>query len=144
MVGHFHYGLMEARWHEKEAVLAMAGASWFRRKAAKWLSWEAAYRFTSGYGEDYRRAAAVLLGVVALFGGVYVLLGLPVETQTTPLHQRIGHALVYSLQIGSLGRARGYAEDLSLISKLMRMAESVVVPVQFGFFLWALRNRFRR
>ena len=51
------------------------------------------------------------------------------------------NALLYSLQAGTLGRVGFYEEKVRLAAHL---AESVLVPVQFGFFLFALRNRFRR
>jgi hypothetical protein len=148
LVGHFHYGLMEVQWHQRELEdQPPADASrgkrfwlWLKRRSRKWLSWEALYRYSSGYGESYVRSASVLgvlilgfaaiywsLGVTApphaeglrwVFSGSpaaeglqYVLLGAPEMLDPTPWW---GHgwlaALAYSLQTASIGRLQ-YFKD---------------------------------
>lgn len=37
-----------------------------------------------------------------------------------------------------------YGKPSLLIARHLHLAESVLIPVQLGFFLFALRNRFRR
>jgi len=128
-VGHFHYGLMEVQRHQK-------------RK--KWLAWEAVYRYSSGYGEDYGWAGLVLVGLLVIFAGCYWALGVPSAAQGEPWWKRWLHALLYSFQGGTLGRVDFYGKPPGLVARYLHLAESVLVPVQFGFFLFALRNRFRR
>lgn len=131
LVGHFHYGLMEVQWHQ-------------RRKWRKWVSWEAAYRYSSGYGEDYGWAGLVLVGLLFGFAGAYWWLSVPSEMQGAPWWKQGLHASLYSLQAGTLGRVGFYQEKIRLAARVLHIAEVILVPVQFGFFLFALRNRFRR
>jgi uncharacterized protein YjbI with pentapeptide repeats len=141
LVGHFHYGLMEMQWHQRELEhQPQADVShrrrlwlWLKRKSRKWISWEAAYRYSSGYGESYVRSASVLGLVILVFTGVYWWLGVPAPPRMevlpwfsigpftaeglpyispgdlSGLHQTSfwKHglaALAYSLQTASLGR----------------------------------------
>ncbi len=86
----------------------------------------------------------MLVGLLVLFAGGYWLLGVPSEVQGVPWWKQGLHALLYSLQAGTLGRVGFYQEKVRLAARYLHLAESVLVPVQFGFFLFALRNRFRR
>ncbi len=131
LVGHFHYGLMEVEWHEKGHV-------------RKWLSWEALYRIFSGYGEDYKLAGFWVLGIVDLFALAFWALGIPPEGHCRPWWEQLVHALLYSLQAGTLGRVEFYKTPDSLLARALHFTESVTIPIQFGFFAFALRNRFRR
>ena len=151
LVGHFHYGLMEVRWYQKEtdrvetADSRREGSwSWLRRKLRRWFSWEAAYRFSSGYAEDYAWAGLILVGLVIVFAGCYWWLGVPKEMLSAPGWKQPLHALLYSFQAGTLGRVNFYTEEVRLAARYLHLFESVLIPVQFGFFIFALRNRFRR
>ncbi len=140
LVGHFHYGLMEMQWYQKE----LESVPWPKRKLKKWLSWEALYRCSSGYGEDYAWAGLVLLALLFFFTGCFWALGLPLEINNEPWWKQAMHALLYSLQVGTIGRVEFYTKAPTLGTRWLQVAESILVPVQFGFFLFALRNRFRR
>lgn len=142
LVGHFQYGLMEVQWYQKEAEWAIKGGPWLKRKWKKWVSWEAAYRYSSGYGEDYAWAGLVLVGFLVLFAGCYWLLGVP-ETWGEWWERGL-RALLYSFQAGIPSRVRFYQEPTVLAARYLHVVESILVPVQFGFFLFAMRNRFRR
>ncbi len=150
LVGQFQYGLMEVQWNYKEAEEAHKGASPLKAKLKKWFSWEALYRYCSGYGEDYAWAGLVLVGALALFAGCYWLLGVPV-VDNPPKNlslswklERWLDALLYSFQAGTLSRVSFYDQPTNILARYLHLFESVLVPVQFGFFLFALRNRFRR
>ena len=136
LVGHFHYGLMDVQWHQREE----------RRKWKKWLSWQALYRYSSGYGEDYALAGLVLLGLLVAFGGCYWWAGVPSDPglQTEPWWKQGLHALLYSFQAGTFGLVSFYDTPTRLVGRYLQLVESILVPVQFGFFLFALRNYFRR
>ena len=144
LVGNFHYGLMEIRWYQRELDQLRKGSSWVRRKWKKWFSWEAAYRLCSGYGEDYAWAGGVLLALIFLFAIVYAILGLPLGVQAESRWARGLHALLYSFQVATLGRVTFYEPAKDLVVHFLQLVESIVVPLQFGFFAFALRNVFRR
>jgi uncharacterized protein YjbI with pentapeptide repeats len=159
LFGHFHYGLMEVQWHQLELEdQPPIGASrgrrlwlWLKRKSRKWLSWEALYRFSSGYGESYARSASVLGLLIVGFAAVYWWLGVPTPLEThrmvnvflgTPTHEGLqyislgakaaldptpwwGHewlaALAYSLQTASIGRLH-YFNDSTPPSRAAEIA----------------------
>jgi hypothetical protein len=135
---------MEVQWHQKEAEQAAEEASWLKRKRKKWFSWETAYRYSSGYGEDYAWAGTVLALMLLGFTAVYWLLDVPSVMRGEPGWKQALHSLLYSFQVATLGRVEFYPEKVRLAARCFHLAESVLVPVQFGFFLFALRNRFRR
>ena len=74
----------------------------------------------------------------------YWCLGVPVEGCFGSRLERAFDALLYSFQAGTLGRVDFYERPLSLGARFLHVFESVLIPVQFGFFVFALRNRFRR
>lgn len=135
---------MEVQWYQKEADQVREEASWFKRKRKKWVSWEAAYRLISGYGEDYGWAGLLVAGYLVSSAAFYWWFGIPSVVQGEPWWKQGFHALLYSLQAAALGRVQFYSEKVRLLARYVQLAESVLVPVQFGFFLFALRNRFRR
>jgi len=171
-VGCFNYGLMEVQWHQREMEdQPPEGASrgkrlwlWLKRKSRKWLSWEALYRFSSGYGEDYAWSALVLGGLIVGFAAIYWWLGVPAPSPPeirglqyisfgapAALHQtsfwREGlAALAYSLQTASIGRLQYFKDFIprSLAAEVAYTFESILSPVQIAFFALALRNSSRR
>lgn len=110
----------------------------------KYICWEGLYWFSSGYGEDYAWAAIVVFTLLLVFAGVYWLLGVPQEVNSVPLLKQWGHSLLYSFQAGTLGRISFYDIPKSLIARYLHLFESILIPVQFGFFALCLHNRFRR
>ena len=146
-VAHFHYGVMEVQWYERERKARTAGSSDNRmgrlaRRLNRLASWESAYRFSCGYGEDYARALAVLIVMIVLFGCGYWFLDTPGIEAT--FWGRGINGLLYSIQTSTLGRVELVGHDfaLRLSANLLRLLESIVVPVQLGLFAFALRNRF--
>ncbi len=83
---------MEVQSYQREAEEALKGASPLKRKWKKWFSWEAAYRYSSGYGEDYAWAG------LFSFAGLYSSLGVPKEVLSVPLWKQPLHGLLYSFQ----------------------------------------------
>jgi hypothetical protein len=140
MIGHFHYGLMEVQWFSKEA----AQDTYIRRSMSKWLSWEALYRYSSGYGEDYVRAAGILGTLLLAFGVMYWTLGEPVVVASQSTVARVLPGLLLSIQTATLDKVAFYDIPKQFGAQIVRLLELISVPIQFGFFLFALRNRFRR
>ena len=133
LVGHFNYGLMEAEWNQRE--LDVERESEFRSKFKKWLSWEALYRTFSGYGEDYALAGRWVLWFFILFSVIYWKLGIPAVSNNSQWTRQGMHSLLYSLQIGSLSRVNFYLnQSPCLLARYLQLVESVLIPVQFGFF----------
>lgn len=164
LVGHFNYGLMEIEWYRKESEEDLTVKTGTRGKSnsqllighlrqwlRKWISWEAIYRYSSGYGEDYTLAAIMVVVLIVFFTVSYWILGVPSDTNHTALWQSVLDALFFSVQVGSLGKLgfyevknlgpQGYLRYLFFSTYLL---ETILVPVQVGFFAFALRNRFRR
>jgi len=171
LVGHFHYGLMEVQLYQrgidlipdKSARLVQRISLFVQRWSKRLFSWDVLYRLSSGYGEDYAWTALItclfiLFCAFAYFAQtipqmtpperiIYLANGtaLPVQTYV-PLKQQALAALLYSLQVGSLGRVHYYADPSQwpVIAELVYTFESFIVPIQVVFFAVALRNRFRR
>ncbi len=151
LVGHFHYGLMEVQWHQRELKdQPPYGASrgnrfrhWLKRKSRKWLSWEAMYRLSSGYGEDYAWSALMLGGLIVGFAAIYWCLGVPAPPDTevsrwvslsAPAVEGLQHvslgapaalvhkpfwsnmlaALLFSLQTASIGRLHYFNDPAAM------------------------------
>jgi hypothetical protein len=144
LIGHFHYGLMEVQRHEKDVLEANRGTSWLIRKLKKWLSWEAAFRWSSGYAEDYTWAGIVLIMLLLIFAGGYWWLGAPVHDKSGPWWNEAIDAVLNSFDAATLGHAGRPQQSDRFAVHWLRVMESILVPVQFGFFAFALRNRFRR
>lgn len=153
LVGHFHYGLMEVQWHQRELdnqtpAEATRGRRlwlWLISRSRKWVSWEALYRFSSGYGEDYAWSALILTGLIVAFAAFYWLLGVPAPAQTSSWSKVLA-ALAYSLQTASIGRLQYFKDSIppSPGAEIAYTFESILGPIQIAFFVVALRNRFRR
>lgn len=148
LVGHFHAGLMEVQWNQKEAGGRGKGLrNWLKQKFKKWVSWEALYRVFSGYGEDYALAGRWVLLFLLFFATLYWLLGVPSSpvNDTWGFWERGLHSALYSLQAATLWHVNFYREQtFELGVRYLQLAESIVVPIQFGFLILALRNRFHR
>ena len=99
-------------------------------------------------GEDEAWAALVLAALLAGFAAGYWWLGVPAEAARGPWWRRGMEALLYSVQAGTHVWVDFYAKPGPAAGALgvrwLYLAESILVPVQFGFFVFALRNRFRR
>lgn len=170
--GHFHYGRMEARWHQPGRKLRKIG-DWHRR----WLS---------GYGWDYRLAAVVLLLMFLGFGAGFRLLDIPKFDDTLPRSVKWRESVLYSFQVGypwwaDLNKARFWLPQLPKMPRdpgpwprkpryptedtdpdplvFRRFTEELVlnptvgyfhvlqlllISLQTGYLFVALRNRFLR
>jgi len=151
--GHFNYGLMEIEWYQKGAERTRVDGdsrfdrarSWLRSRATRWVSREALYRYSCGYGEDYRQAVLVLFLLVLVFGGWYWGIGVPLKVAGDPWWKSGLRSLMYSVQTASLGRIdMKLNKPPSLGSDFPYVAESILVPAQVALFILVLRNRFRQ
>jgi len=129
LYGHFHYGYMEVLLRQEKQKIQKV--------------WRYLYKLTSGYGEDFALAGAILLVLIFSFAGIYAILEIP--TKYPSCLAQFFNSLLYSFQEGTLSRLAFYQEaDMGLCAKFLYLAESILVPAKFEFFIMALRNRFRR
>lgn len=149
LVGHFHYGLMEVQWFQKNLPRVEEKSNCYfsaiKNWSKKWFSWEAAYRLSCGYGEDYTKAICLLLWIFIGFACIYLFSDVPSKVKWLPWWCGWSDSLLYSFQSGAVWKIDFYGKDPhSLGIRYLIVFQSILVPVQFALFIIALRNRFRR
>lgn len=112
------------------------------------------YWFTSGYGEIWRRALLVLLGIWLLFTIIYISPfssfireDRKVENQQVTQEQKNeslypGEALVYSLGVITLQKPEPRPYDS--FTKTIVILETILGPLQFALLALAIRRKFMR
>jgi uncharacterized protein YjbI with pentapeptide repeats len=120
--GDFHYGEMEMRRLAQPAVL-------------RHISLAALYKYLSGYGEQHGLALFWLLFFVfVLFPALYLLVGAIGEPAGAVLH---------SLEVSTFLKPES-AAAVPTVGRFVEGCERIVVPVQAGLFLLAIRRQYAR
>jgi hypothetical protein len=110
------------------------------------------YNFASHYGSSYRRAFAVLLFVVLIFGVAFSLSDLESTRKSSgadstnllvKVSERYLGGFFHSLEIAAFRRDTYYVAT-SRSGRILVVLESVLVPSQLALLVLALRRRFRR
>ncbi len=140
--GDFYYGEME-----------------MKRLQRNWLGqipfW--IYRFLSGYGERYGQAFTVLMGMILLFGMLFMFAGFIDNGMQVSVHRALvpepsewwetlkdfGKSLVYSAESMTLFHQPNIT-FASFWGKLAELAASVLGILQIALFGLALKRRFKR
>lgn len=120
------------------------------------------YRFSSGYGEDWKRAAVVLIGVLVLFGVLYALplskfdygekkeplaaeqpISEPVNDDAERFrYMGILEGPVHSLYVAALQRPEPKAANT--LTKFFVIMETILGPLQAALLALAIRRKFMR
>jgi hypothetical protein len=125
------------------------------------------YRFSSGYGESWKRAALVLLGVLLVFGLLYaapvsifdygakdgrtvnlnwnaagVLTCGEMENSGVSRSMSVCEGLVHSLYVAALQRPEPKAADTR--TRLFIILETIFAPLQAALLALAIRRKFMR
>lgn len=140
--GDFHIGEMQMR------RLSYPPKNGFRRFLKRNLSFLAVYRWISGYGEDYVRPLAWIVGVILVFAAAFTLIpALALQTSTASgapelvdgWWPRLLHSVMCLLWRG--GRP---FEPVYLIGHYVSVAEGIIGPPLIAMFVLALNRRFKR
>ena len=147
---YFRYTAMEAKRLVNRGVGKVFNLYWF-------------YKGTSGYGENWRRAALVLVGLLVLFGYLYAMpfasfdYGNPKPKPANTVVQRacdkvrmIGNndgmnvcdGIVHSLSVATFQRPEPKSADF--LTKLIIVFEIILVPLQAALLALAIRRKFMR
>lgn len=160
MAEQFHFGEMEMmRFGAALAAPAMLG----RARPALNTFW--LYRFLSIYGTSYRRAIAVLFGILTLFTVFFLFSGLrdpktsaafdydiavpTVQTKKSPVPPApeivddVIRTSAMTLSIASLQKERPM-EPVGTIGAVLISFLQILAPLQAAMLLFALRRKFRR
>ena len=116
------------------------------RRVARALTLASLYRAVSYYGSSYRRAAAVLLLLVAVFGLVFALVGdLHVNQQPVSMLSLASFraGMTAALEVAVFQRDP-MVEIRSVTGKAVRLIEAIAIPGQVAMLLLAIRRRFKR
>lgn len=108
---------------------------------SRYLIW--LYKWTSGYGESWTRAALVLLAVILFFGALYAS---PLSTFDYGADQFRwmfkGEGLVHSLSVAAFQRPEPKAADT--LTKFFIILETIFAPLQAALLALAIRRKFMR
>jgi uncharacterized protein YjbI with pentapeptide repeats len=119
------------------------------------------YRLSSGYGEDWKRAVVVLIGVLVLFGVLYAsplsrfdfgekkdtaAVEQPIAEKTNDperfQHPGLSEGAVHSLYVSALQRPEPKAGDT--LTKFFVILETILGPLQAALLALAIRRKFMR
>lgn len=147
--GDFYYGEMEC--YRKA------------RPTRRYLpTWQNLYRLSSGYGQRYIRAGAILLLLLLVFAVSHMFIGLETTSRNSKYHDIEYSAATYAGNLKSflidLGVTTVYCievltrqekqdrlfQPLSIAGEALNVTLSMVVYVQVLFFVLALRRHFKR
>jgi len=113
----------------------------------RYLSAIAFYRWISGYGEDYVRAGAWILGVILLFAALFTLPSFALQTSpSSGPPQPVGGFwphLLYSVMCFLLRGDRPF-QPVHLAGHYVSVAEGFIGPPLIALFVLALNRRFKR
>lgn len=141
-----YWGLMEATRRDPERFLfAAVFRKAYRSNSSAYrlgsqLSLINIYRVASYYGSSYTRALKVLLLIIAVFGVIYSLPAVGLANGSTP---RVAAGLWHGIEVASFSRSPVFTVQ-SPIGKAIETSESLVVPIQAGLILLAVRRRLAR
>jgi hypothetical protein len=139
--GDFHFGEMEMRRLEP-------CKGWLRATYRRYLSAIAFYRWISGYGEDYVRALAWMVGVLVVFALAFAAIP-ALALQSSPSSGAshavagLGPHLLYSVMCFLL-RGDKPLQPAYLAGHYMSVAEGILGPPLIAMFVLALNRRFKR
>ncbi len=140
--GDFHIGEMQMR------RLSNPPKNWLWRFLKRNLSFLALYRWISGYGEDYVRPLAWIVGVILVFAAAFTLSpGRALQSSAAsgtpePVHgwwPRLLHSVMCFLWRG--GRP---FQPVHLVGHYVSVAEGIIGPPLIAMFVLALNRRFKR
>lgn len=125
------------------------------------------YRFSSGYGERWQRAALVLIGLILFFGILFALpvsvfdygdkkeqpateqvanddKGISEKTENTEVFRgmKIPENFLYSLYVAALQRPEPKAANN--LTKLLIILETIFAPLQTALLALAIKRKFMR
>jgi len=139
--GDFHFGEMEMRRLEPPK-------NWFLRVLKRYLSAIAFYRWISGYGEDYVRALAWIVGVIVVFALAFAVIP-ALALQTSPSSgvsqpmEGLWPRLLYSVMCFLL-RGDKPLQPAYLAGHYLSVAEGILGPPLIAMFVLALNRQFKR
>ena len=146
----FRYTAMEAKRLDNRGLGKIFNLYWI-------------YKWSSGYGENWRRAAVVLIGLLVLFGYLYAMpfasfdYGNPKPKPADTAVQRacdkvriIGNTdgmnvcdgIVHSLSVATFQRPEPKSADF--LTRLIVVFELIFVPLQAALLALAIRRKFMR
>jgi hypothetical protein len=100
------------------------------------------YRLSSGYGENWKRAILVLLGVILFFGLLYASPLSTFDYGGTFHNMKLGEGLVHSLYVAAFQRPEPKAGDT--LTKAFVILETIFAPLQAALLALAIRRKFMR
>jgi len=120
--GDFYYGEMEMKRMAQPLLL-------------QYVSIIAAYRYLSGYGEQYVLA---LFWLIALLFAVF-----PVLYIAANISNDLAEAIVHSLEVSTF-LEKNTTGTVLILGRLVEGFQRIVVPVQAGLVLLAIKQKFER
>lgn len=113
----------------------------YRWQGRLWsLSWW--YKWTSGYGEDWKWAAVVLLSVILFFGLLYWSPLSTFDYGWTRHSMDFWEGIVHSFYVASFQRPEPKAFDT--LTKFFILLETIFAPLQAALLALAIRRKFMR
>ena len=148
-----HNEQLTSNWHYGEKEMYRK-SSLLRRYVP--ITFSNLYWATSGYGERPVRAGIILLLLIVAFsfflalGGLLPLIGSSVynlvainDISDILKRDKLGLLILNTLQYVTFQK-EPFFEPASLIGGWLKLIAQILIPVQAAFFVFALRNRYRR
>ncbi|GEM_PF-1390602 len=135
---------MVSMWHFREKEMALKQ---IKEKRPKWwrFSWLWLYRFSSGYGEDYRCAFRILMWLLLAAFAISSLIAI-ISTGFSPRidWDKVGWVFESTLRCIPLTKLPTENGNLGVWYYAFISVFQLLIGIQAALFAFALRNKFRR
>lgn len=123
---------------------------WKQIKSLHWWYW-----LSSFYGESWKQALSILVGVLLFFSIIYMLIPFQVCPVDKPLSLSIqqnlceirslgfGEAVLHSLATATFQNIE-YQKPVTIIGEILRILEKIFAPLQAALLALAIRRKFMR